>query len=103
MRWPPARGTTSVGATLWDDPAVQRPRAPATSPFHAVIDGVASITDTHMHAAIDTSTRLSPELLREALSALAEEIPRLRSRFYFRFFRCRWIPDPEPDWIVQER
>ena len=80
-----------------------RPRSPARSPFHAAVDGVGSVGDTHMHAAIDTPTRLDPELLRSALTALSQEVPRLASRFRFRFFSSRWIPDPSPDWIIEER
>jgi NRPS condensation-like uncharacterized protein len=103
MRCAPARGSPSVDAKLWDDHDVSRPRTPATSPFHAVVDGVGAIGDTHVHAAIDTATRLDPELLRSALAALTVEIPRLGSKFQFRYLRCRWIPDAEPAWIIEER
>ena len=82
---------------------MSRPPTPATSPFHAVVDGVASIGDTHLHVAVDTATRLTPDGLRAALETLARQLPRLRSRFRFRYFGSRWIPDPAPVWSIVEQ
>jgi len=68
-----------------------------------VVDGVGSLGDTHLHVAIDTETRLTAHRLRDALDRLALRLPRLRSRFRFRFFRCRWLPDPGATWTIDEQ
>ncbi len=68
-----------------------------------IVDGIHTLTDTHLHVRIDVPNRLDPEGIQAALRALSGALPELAGRFERRWWRSRWILDPEPRWPLEER
>jgi NRPS condensation-like uncharacterized protein len=71
-------------------------------PLAALVDGMGEHIDTHLHVRIDVPGRLELDRLREAIEAVARNLPELASRFEPRWWRSRWNVDPDPDWELHE-
>lgn len=71
-------------------------------PLSALVDGMAPMADTHMHVRIDLPGRLDPSRLQDATLALSKGLPALAGRYEPRWWRSRWVIDPDPRWPIDE-
>ncbi len=71
--------------------------------FAAAVDGIGSISDTHLHVRIDVPGRLDAGRLLAALRSVSRAIPALGARYRRGWWRAHWIVESRPKWELDEQ